>query len=44
MNYIDGGIICDTPAGRLEGAGAYWGFLGPVRADRHRRADDRRLR
>ena len=29
MSYIAGGIVCDTPAGRLEGAEAYRGFLGP---------------
>ena len=29
MNYIADDIVCDTPAGRLEGAGAYRGFLGP---------------
>src|SRR5258708_12304378 len=29
MSYIAGGIVCDTPAGRLEGADAYRGFLGP---------------
>ena len=29
MSYIAADIICDTPAGRLEGAGAYRAFLGP---------------
>ena len=29
MSYIAGDIVCDTPAGRLEGADAYRGFLGP---------------
>ena len=29
MSYIAADIICDTPAGRLEGADAYRGFLGP---------------
>ena len=29
MNYIADDIVCDTPGGRLEGADAYRGFLGP---------------
>lgn len=29
MNYIADDIVCDLPGGRLEGAGAYRGFLGP---------------
>ena len=29
MSYIDDGIVCDAPAGRLEGADAYRGFMGP---------------
>ena len=29
MSYIAGDIVCDAPAGRLEGAAAYRGFLGP---------------
>src|SRR6516165_1912038 len=29
MSYIADDIVCDTPAGRLEGADAYRGFLGP---------------
>jgi ketosteroid isomerase-like protein len=29
MSYIAGDIVCDAPAGRLEGAEAYRGFLGP---------------
>jgi ketosteroid isomerase-like protein len=29
MSYIAGDIVCDAPAGRLEGADAYRGFLGP---------------
>jgi hypothetical protein len=29
MSYIAEDIICDAPAGRLEGAGAYRGFMGP---------------
>ena len=29
MSYIADDIVCDAPAGRLEGAGAYRGFLGP---------------
>jgi len=29
MNYIADDIICDAPAGRLEGAAAYRGFMGP---------------
>jgi hypothetical protein len=29
MTYIDPGIVCDAPAGRLEGAAAFRGFMGP---------------
>ena len=29
MSYIADDIICDAPAGRLEGAQAYRGFMGP---------------
>ena len=29
MSYIASDIVCDTPAGRLAGADAYRGFLGP---------------
>jgi SnoaL-like domain len=29
MSYIADDIVCDAPAGRLEGAGAYRGFLCP---------------
>ena len=29
MSYIADDIICDAPAGRLEGADAYRGFMGP---------------
>ena len=29
MSYIAGDIVCEAPAGRLEGAEAYRGFLGP---------------
>jgi ketosteroid isomerase-like protein len=29
MSYIADDIVCDTPAGGLEGADAYRGFLGP---------------
>jgi len=29
MSYVAADIICDTPAGRLEGADAYRDFLGP---------------
>ena len=29
MSYIADDIICDAPAGRLEGAEAYRGFMGP---------------
>ena len=29
MSYVADGIVCDAPAGRLEGADAYRGFLGP---------------
>ena len=29
MSYIADDIVCDAPAGRLEGATAYRGFMGP---------------
>ena len=29
MSYIADGIICDAPAGRLEGAAAYRAFMAP---------------
>jgi ketosteroid isomerase-like protein len=29
MSYIADDIVCDAPAGRLEGAPAYRGFMGP---------------
>jgi hypothetical protein len=29
MSYIAGGIVCDAPPGRLEGADAYRAFMGP---------------
>ncbi|MGI9009438.1 MAG: nuclear transport factor 2 family protein [Streptosporangiaceae bacterium] len=29
MSYIADDILCDAPAGRLEGAEAYRGFMGP---------------
>jgi ketosteroid isomerase-like protein len=29
MNYIAEDIVCDAPAGRLEGAQAYRGFMSP---------------
>ena len=29
MSYIARDIVCDAPAGRLEGAAAYRGFMGP---------------
>ena len=29
MNYIADDVVCDAPAGRLEGADAYRGFMGP---------------
>src|SRR6476469_1175900 len=29
MGYIADDIVCDAPAGRLEGAAAYRGFMGP---------------
>jgi ketosteroid isomerase-like protein len=29
MNYIADDIVCDAPAGRLQGAEAYRGFMGP---------------
>jgi hypothetical protein len=29
MSYIADDIVCDAPAGRLEGAAAYLGFMGP---------------
>jgi hypothetical protein len=29
MSYVDDDIICDAPAGRIQGAAAYREFLGP---------------
>lgn len=29
MSYVAGDIVCDAPAGRLEGADAYRDFMGP---------------
>ncbi|HEY8473793.1 MAG TPA: nuclear transport factor 2 family protein [Natronosporangium sp.] len=29
MSYIADDIVCEAPAGRLEGAAAYRGFIGP---------------
>ena len=29
MSYIADDIVCDAPTGRLEGADAYRGFMGP---------------
>jgi ketosteroid isomerase-like protein len=29
MEYVADDIVCDAPAGRLEGAAAYRGFMGP---------------
>lgn len=29
MSYIADDIVCDAPAGRIEGAEAYRGFMGP---------------
>jgi hypothetical protein len=29
MSYIADGIVCDAPAGRLRGAGAYRNFMAP---------------
>lgn len=29
MSYIDEEIVCDAPAGRIEGAAAYREFMGP---------------
>lgn len=29
MSYIDDNIVCDAPAGRLEGAAAYRNFMAP---------------
>jgi len=29
MGYIADDIVCDAPAGRLQGAGAYRAFMGP---------------
>jgi ketosteroid isomerase-like protein len=29
MSYIADDVVCDTPAGRLEGAEAYRAFMGP---------------
>lgn len=29
MEYVADNVVCDAPAGRLEGAAAYRGFMGP---------------
>ena len=29
MEYVADGVVCDAPAGRLEGADAYRGFMAP---------------
>ena len=29
MSYVADDIVCDAPAGRLEGAAAYRSFMGP---------------
>jgi ketosteroid isomerase-like protein len=29
MEYVADDVVCDAPAGRLEGAAAYRGFMGP---------------
>ena len=29
MEYVADGVVCDAPAGRLEGAAAYRGFMAP---------------
>ena len=29
MSYVADDIVCDAPAGRLEGVAAYRGFMGP---------------
>ena len=29
MTYVDGDIVCDAPAGRIEGAAAYRQFMAP---------------
>lgn len=29
MSYIAGDIVCQAPSGKLEGAGAFRGFMGP---------------
>jgi len=29
MSYVADGIVCDSPAGRLDGADAYRGFMDP---------------
>jgi hypothetical protein len=29
MSYVADGIVCDAPAGRLQGAAAYRAFMGP---------------
>jgi ketosteroid isomerase-like protein len=36
MSYIDEQVVCDAPAGRIEGAAAYREFMGPgcIRASR----------
>ena len=45
MSYIADDIVCDAPAGRLEGAAAYRKFMGPfvqmLTGSRRRRRADR---
>jgi hypothetical protein len=43
MSFIADDIACDAPAGRLAGAAAYRGFMGPF-VQILRRDADRRLR
>ena len=44
MSYIAEDIVCDAPAGRIEGAEAYRAFHGTIRAESARRHDDRGVR
>ena len=44
MSYIADDIVCDAPAGRLQGAAAYRELHGPICADAHRLEAHRRLR
>jgi hypothetical protein len=44
MSYIAADVVLDSPAGRLEGAEAYRGFIGPFLQILTGSKDDRRLR